>query len=280
MFNAMGMELYRMFKSRGFYVMAVIIAAAVMFTAYTEKEWEKTVMEEGIEYEQALPDTESLSVGMSVEAVTKPGQKMTVQNMLFANIKAKFFALFMVIFAVNFSIADLSSGYIKNIGGQVSCRRNLIVAKTAALFVYTVLCMVSFLVLQVLANRIIFGYVLMGDGAVLARYMLTQAFLHFALLMICMTVTLFLRSHAASMIVAIFLCMNVQSILYDGMDRLLSNVTGKDFHMAEHVVTGKISLLPLDMTGKECRGAVAVAAGFVAVMLAAGILNFEKRDIV
>lgn len=279
MFNAIGTELYRMFKSRGFYVMGIIIVAAVLFTAYTEREWEKKVAEGEYEYELTLDAESSVAMGMNVEAVTEPGEKITVGDMLFANMKAKFFALFMVIFAVNFSIADLSSGYIKNIGGQVSRRWNLIMAKAAALFIYTVLCMASFVVLQILANRIFFGYILMGDGAVLARYMLTQTFLHFALVIICMTVTMLLRSHAVSMIIAIFLCMNVQTILYGVIDKLLSNVMDKDFHIAEYTVTGKIALLPLDMTGKQSRGAIAVAAGFVVVMLAAGIFDFEKRDI-
>lgn len=283
MFNAIRMELYRMFKSRGFYVMGIIMAAAVFFTAYTEREWAKMMAEaEDGEYgyETVIVDAESMTIGMNVETVTEPGEKITVGDMLFANMKAKFFALFMVIFAVDFSIADINSGYIKNIGGQVSHRWKLVVAKAAALLAYTVLCMVSFIILQVLANRVFFGYVHMGDGAVLARYMLTQAFLHFALLMICMAVTIFLRSRAVSMIIAVFLCMNVQVILYGFIDKLITKVMDKDFHVAEYTVTGKIELLPLDMTGKAGMGAIAVAAGFVVVMMAAGILDFEKRDIV
>lgn len=47
-------------------------------------------------------------------------------DVFFSNAQGKFYALFLVIFAVMFATADIKSGYIKNIGGQVSQRGSLL----------------------------------------------------------------------------------------------------------------------------------------------------------
>lgn len=69
------------------------------------------------------------SVWSRVFLPTQPGEKVTVFDQVYANLQAKFVALFLVIFTVLFSSADIGSGYIKNIGGQVRSRRNLIFSK-------------------------------------------------------------------------------------------------------------------------------------------------------
>ena len=62
-------------------------------------------------------------------------------------------ALFLVIFTVLFSSADIGSGYIKNIGGQVRSRRNLIFSKASVLFVYTTVTMLLYFIIQILHSR-------------------------------------------------------------------------------------------------------------------------------
>ena len=72
------------------------------------------------------PTVDNINVGMMVTLPTEPGEKVTVYDIFFANSQGKFYALFLVIFAVMFSTADIGSGYIKNIGGQVQKRGTLI----------------------------------------------------------------------------------------------------------------------------------------------------------
>ncbi len=68
----------------------------------------------------AEPTAENINVGMMVTLPTEPGEKVTVYDIFFANSQGKFYALFFGDFCcVMFSTADIGSGYIKNIGGQV-----------------------------------------------------------------------------------------------------------------------------------------------------------------
>ena len=93
-------------------------------------------------------------MGMSVFLPTQPGEKVTVFDQVYANLQAKFVALFLVIFTVLFSSADIGSGYIKNIGGQVRSRRNLIFSKASVLFVYTTVTMLLYFIIQIVDGGI------------------------------------------------------------------------------------------------------------------------------
>ena len=50
---------------------------------------------------------ETINMGMSVFLPTQPGEKVTVFDQVYANLQAKFVALFLVIFTVLFSSADI-----------------------------------------------------------------------------------------------------------------------------------------------------------------------------
>ena len=83
--------------------------------------------------------------------------QVTVFDIFFGNSQGKFYALFLVIFAVLFSTADISSGYIKNIGGQVQSRGALAISRAIALAVFTIMTLAGVFVFQAVANGIIFG---------------------------------------------------------------------------------------------------------------------------
>ena len=95
---------------------------------------------------------DNINVGMMVTLPTEPGEKVTVYDIFFANSQGKLYALLLVIFTVLFSTADISSGYIKNIGGQVRNRGTLIFSRAIALAVFTVLTMAGAFLFQAAAN--------------------------------------------------------------------------------------------------------------------------------
>ena len=168
MLNMIKMDVYRMFRTKSMYVIWIILLASALLTSFlskidydaANKEWEKqqavesqadtdtdmqaadVVNAQDIEQQQAADsnkeqlsqqNTDNVNLGMSVELPTEPGKKVTVMDVFFSNAQGKFYALFLVIFAVMFATADIKSGYIKNIGGQVSQRGMLIVSRAVAL---------------------------------------------------------------------------------------------------------------------------------------------------
>lgn len=282
MLNIIKMDLYRMFRTKSLYVVWIVAAVAIIITTGLSKaDYEMTEQEAAAAQEEMAgsESQEQVQLGIAVMLPTEPGDKVTVSDVFYANTQAKFIALFLVIFVVIFATADINSGYIKNIGGQVKNRGSLILAKAVSLFVYTVFSMVGIIIMQAVSNQFILGYVVWGKGRELLLYTGTQILLHFALAIICMAVAVILRSNLISMVIAICLCMNMMIVLYSAADNLIRKAGVNNFQLIKYTVTGKIAMLPMRPTGSECMEAAAVAVGFIVVMTVVSSVVFRKRDI-
>lgn len=273
-----------MFRMKSFYVIGIILAAATFFTT-SMSVLDYNLMKEEAEqnsqvYEQEISsDEEPVNLGMDVTIPTRPGEMVTVYDQVYANLHGKFIALFMVIFAVLFSASDLSSGYIKNIGGQMKNRGNLILSKAVALFIYTILTMLFYLFVQTVAQAICFNEFQLGSIKNLAVYSAIQTLLHYALLLICMAITIITRSKVFSMTFAVLFCMNVMVILYSTVDKIVARFGIEDFNMLQYTVTGRMALLEMAPSAEGCIKAMVVAVLFGLAVIVLSSQIFRKRDI-
>ena len=283
MLNMIRMELYRMFKTKSLYVIWLVLAAGILFTTGLSADEMKTyTMEEKqemYEYATGQQKSDTVNLGMDVTVPTKPGDTVSVFDLFYGNIKGKFLALFMVIFAVLYSTADMTSGFIKNIVGQVRDRRGLVFAKGVSLFVYTVLTMLIFTGIQTISNALFFDELVFGPVKEFLQYAGIQTLLHFALLIIVMCIAIVLRNNVISMMLSVCLCMNVLVIFYSFLDNLIAKAHIKNFHVLEYTVTGNISFLETNVTAKMAVTALAVSIAFVIVMIEVCSTVFKKRDI-
>lgn len=283
MLNMIRMELYRMFKTKSMYVIWLVLAVGILFTTGLSADEMKTyTMEEKqemYEYATGQRESETVNLGMDVTVPTKPGDTVSVFDLFYGNIKGKFLALFMVIFAVLYSTADMTSGFIKNIAGQVRDRRGLVFAKGVSLFVYTVLTMLIFTGIQTISNALFFDELVFGPVKEFLQYAGIQTLLHFALVIIVMCIAIVLRNNVISMMLSVCLCMNVLVIFYSFLDNLIAKAHIKNFHVLEYTVTGNISFLETNVTAKMAVTALAVSIAFVIVMIEVCSTVFKKRDI-
>ena len=283
MLNMIRMELYRMFKTKSLYVIWLVLAAGILFTTGLSADEMKTyTMEEKqemYEYATGQQKSDTVNLGMDVTVPTKPGDTVSVFDLFYGNIKGKFLALFMVIFAVLYSTADMTSGFIKNIAGQVRDRRGLVFAKGVSLFVYTVLTMLIFTGIQTISNALFFDELVFGPVKEFLQYAGIQTLLHFALLIIVMCIAIVLRNNVISMMLSVCICMNVLVIFYSFLDNLIAKAHIKNFHVLEYTVTGNISFLETNVTAKMAVTALAVSIAFVIVMIEVCSTVFKKRDI-
>ena len=283
MLNMIRMELYRMFKTKSMYVIWLVLAVGILFTTGLSADEMKTyTMEEKqemYEYATGQRESETVNLGMDVTVPTKPGDTVSVFDLFYGNIKGKFLALFMVIFAVLYSTADMTSGFVKNIAGQVRDRRRLVFAKGVSLFVYTVLTMLIFTGIQTVSNALFFDEFVFGPVKEFLQYAGIQTLLHFALLIIVMCIAIVLRNNVISMMLSVCLCMNVLVIFYSFLDNMIAKAHIKNFHVLEYTVTGNISFLETNVTAKMAVTALAVSIAFVIVMIEVCSTVFKKRDI-
>lgn len=286
MLNMIRMDIYRLFRSKSMYVIWFIMALLFVMTTYMtrvdvrevqEQAEEMGLQEVSVEEADDLGDT---NVGMNVILPTKAGEKITVYDEVYANAQGHVMALFVVIFAVLFSTADLTSGYIKNVGGQVRHRGAMILSRSFAILVYIVFTLGFSVLFQALCNQIFLGYCKWGDLKQFGFYLMIQVILHFALGMVCMAVAVLIRNNVVSMIFAVCLCMNVMMLLYGLLDKVISKMGVKDFAIAEYTVTGRMGMLPMELAWKDGVPPFVISAVFIVVTLLVGSIVFEKRDVV
>lgn len=281
MLKMIKMDLYRMFRTKSMYVIWILLAAALLITtSLCKADYELLNEEDAMQQEQiAEPSADNINLGMMVTLPTELGEKVTVFDIFFANSQGKFYALFLVIFAVLFSTADISSGYIKNIGGQVRNKRSLIFSRSIALAVFTVLSMAGALLFQAVANCIVFGELEWGNTKAIIAYFVTELVLHYALVLICMAIAIVLKNNVISMVIAVCLTMNVMTIVYGLVNNAIQKIGIQNFQIYTYTITGKLSLLPMNPSGNECLAALGVAMAFIVIMLSASSAVFQKRDI-
>ena len=281
MLNMIKMDLYRMFRTKSMYVIWIVLAAALLITTSLCKiDYDLLNEEDAMQQEQiAEPTVDNINVGMMVTLPTEPGEMVTVFDIFFANSQGKFYALFLVIFAVMFSTADIGSGYIKNIGGQVRNRGSLIFSRSIALAVFTMLTMTGAFFFQAAANGIVFGELEWGNTKAILSYFVTELALHYALVLICMAIAIILKNNVASMVISVCLTMNVMTIVYGLVNSAVQKIGIQNFQIYKYTITGRLSLLPMNPGGNECLAAFGVAITFIVVMISASSVLFQKRDI-
>ena len=281
MLNMIKMDLYRMFRTKSLYVIWIVLAAILLITtSLCKTDYELLTEKDAMKQEQVTePTVDNINVGMMVTLPTEPGEKVTVFDIFFANSQGKFYALFLVIFAVLFSTADISSGYIKNIGGLVGNRGSLIFSRSIALSVFTVLTMTGAFLFQAAANCIVFGELELGNTKAILSYFVAELALHYALVLICMAIAIILKNNVISMVIAVCLSMNVMTIVYGVINSAIQKIGIQNFQIYKYTITGKLSLLPMNPSGNECLAAFGVAMVFIVIMISVSSVVFQKRDI-
>lgn len=281
MLNILKMDFYRMIHTKSMYIIWIILTGMLLFTTYLNaSEWES--MQEYTAQEQQIVELvsdDTVNIGMEVMLPTELGEKVTVYDQIYSNMRAKFFALFMVLFTVLFSTADVTSGYVKNIAGQVKDRSNLVISKAVVLIVFTVITMLGIILVQAIANRLFYGYLEWGSIRDFAGYTGMQMLLHCALVLVVMTLAIILKNNVWSIVIAVCLCMNLSVVLYSGIDKLLHGMGFKDFQLCKYTLTGNIELLSMNLGGKGYVTAFATGLVFLITMPVLSGYVFKKRDI-
>ena len=281
MLNIIKMDLYRMLKTKSMYVIWIVLAAILLITtSLCKTDYELSTEKDAMKQEQVTePTVDNINVGMMVTLPTEPGEKVTVYDIFFANSQGKLYALLLVIFTVLFSTADISSGYIKNIGGQIRNSGTLIFSRAIALAVFTVLTMAGAFLFQAAANGIFFGELEWGNTKAILSYFVTELALHYALVLICMAIAIILKNNVISMVIAVCLSMNVMTIVYGVINSVIQKIGIQNFQIYKYTITGKLSLLPMNPSGNECLAAFGVAIVFIVMMISVSSVVFQKRDI-
>ena len=296
MFNAIRMDVYRLFKTKSTYIILVImIAMSVMGTGLMSVMTEMTgaesqqvqteQMSDNADYagedDQFNEDTEGAQsqLSVSVSEIDPDENDNSVLSFAMSDISGLQAGLFIIIFTVLFSMADINSGFIKSIGGQVKGRGVLIVSKMAAIAIFTAIVIIADFLTELIAVNIFFDDAVVGSASEIVRLLSSQFVLNFALAILMMAIAIIIKNNVVSMIIGVCMCSGIFELIFMGINYLMDKIGFSDFDINNILITGKIQNVTIGANAADIGYALLTAAIYIAVSVLAVYSVFKHRDI-
>lgn len=296
MFNAIRMDVYRLFKTKSTYIILVImIALSVMgtglmsvMTEMTEAKGQQVQteqMSDNADYagddDQLYEDTEGAQsqVSVGVSEIDPDENDNSVLSFAMSDISGLQAGLFIIIFTVLFSMADINSGFIKSIGGQVKGRGVLIVSKMVAIAIFTAIVIIADFLTQLIAVNIFFDDAAVGSASEIVRLLSSQFVLNFALAVLMMAIAMIIKNNVVSMIIGVCMCSGIFELIFMGINYLMDKIGFNDFDINNILITGKIQNVTIGADASDIGYALLAAAIYIAVSVFAVYNVFKHRDI-
>lgn len=296
MFNAIRMDVYRLFKTKSTYIILVImIALSVMGTGLMSVMTEMTgaesqqvqteQMSDNADYagedDQFNEDTEGAQSQLSVSvSESDPDENdNSVLSFAMSDIAGLQAGLFIIIFTVLFSMADINSGFIKSIGGQVKGRGVLIVSKMVAIAIFTAIVIIADFLTELIAVNIFFDDAVVGSASEIVRLLSSQFVLNFALAVLMMAIAIIIKNNVVSMIIGVCMCSGIFELIFMGINYLMDKIGFSDFDINNILITGKIQNVTIGADAADIGYALLTAAIYIAVSVLAVYNVFKHRDI-
>lgn len=296
MFNAIRMDVYRLFKTKSTYIILVImIALSVMGTGLMSVMTEMTgaegqqvqteQMSDNADYagddDQLYEDTEGAQSQFSVSvSESDPDENdNSVLSFAMSDISGLQAGLFIIIFTVLFSMADINSGFIKSIGGQVKGRGVLIASKMVAIAIFTAIVIIADFLTQLIAVNIFFDDAVVGSASEIVRLLSSQFVLNFALAVLMMAIAMIIKNNVVSMIIGVCMCSGIFELIFMGINYLMDKIGFNDFDINNILITGKIQNVTIGADASDIGYALLTAAIYIAVSVFAVYNVFKHRDI-
>ncbi len=296
MFNAIRMDVYRLFKTKSTYIILVImLAMSVMGTGLMSVMTEMTgaerqqvqteQMSDNADYagedDQFNEDTEGAQsqLSVSVSEIDPDENDNSVLSFAMSDISGLQAGLFIIIFTVLFSMADINSGFIKSIGGQVKGRGVLIVSKMAAIAIFTAIVIIADFLTELIAVNIFFDDAVVGSASEIVRLLSSQFVLNFALAVLMMAIAIIIKNNVVSMIIGVCMCTGIFELIFMGINYLMDKIGFSDFDINNILITGKIQNVTIGADAADIGYALLTAAIYIAVSVLAVYNVFKHRDI-
>lgn len=296
MFNAIRMDVYRLFKTKSTYIILVImLAMSVMGTGLMSVMTEMTgaerqqvqteQMSDNADYagedDQFNEDTEGAQsqLSVSVSEIDPDENDNSVLSFAMSDISGLQAGLFIIIFTVLFSMADINSGFIKSIGGQVKGRGVLIVSKMAAIAIFTAIVIIADFLTELIAVNIFFDDAVVGSASEIVRLLSSQFVLNFALAILMMAIAIIIKNNVVSMIIGVCMCTGIFELIFMGINYLMDKIGFNDFDINNILITGKIQNVTIGADAADIGYALLTVAIYIVVSVLAVYNVFKHRDI-
>lgn len=282
MINYIKMDLFRLFKSKSFYICTMVFmfltASSIMEIRTIEKEGlENYYGEDYEEIKESVESGDTIEMGITYDSVELLVDGITLRSCISANYSGSVIILMILLLFSIFICGEYTTGYIKNTITLPKHRWYFNVSKlVTALVVFLIENLIA-MGMFVFSIYCIFDKASVGDLGSLGTYLVLQMFLTLGLCAFMIMICNLFKSTTLNVVMAILvavqvLTMPVIAILCQGLKFKYTTVS--KFFMSVTTRT-----LPLNITGRAATETLALGiVGIIGYMILSNIL-ITKKDI-
>lgn len=279
MIRLIKMNIYRALHSKSTWILLIVTMAFALFTAYMEKT-DLDMMKDSYDMINDAAEEDEISMGIVVQTpdIREDGTEPYILEFVCADIGSCILCISVTIFAVIFVNAEYSSGFVKNIAGQVKRRWVLYASKMVVIMIFTMLFMIVYAVAQTITLSIFLENPDLGANIIgsTVKYALAEWCLYSAFasgLVLAVTV---LNNTPIGIIWGLLSSLGFGTIVGGFINRV---VDSNGFNICEYFVTENIGSLVRTGTASEYVNALILALAFFTVYNLLGIIWVNKKDI-
>lgn len=278
MFNLIKMDLHRLSRSFSTYIMIVLAASLAFFTVYMTNH-ELNIVKENPPAVTETTDTDSDENTFGIVVDTNPmwiSGDIDFSEMLGVQVRSDMALILVSIFVTLFVAAERKNGFIKNIAGQFHNRSIMVAAKLVAVAVQVLILFVTFVSFILVSSFIFWGdRLVLSSVSELLQIVGIQYLLHFAFACLITFLCLLSNSSAFSMTIGILLCSSLGTLVYNIIDRVISN----SFRIEKYMLEVNISYIGAGVSSDVAARAIVVGISYILVTMILSMLTVQKRDI-
>lgn len=273
MLKTIKMDLYRMFRSKSFYVTLFITFIIVVVSVITIKIVLNNDNLKNI-YDQGMEVSDSVKVGIDTGMVNMDSTELTLGDLFSSSVGGASLAVVVVIFTIIFVCSEHNSGYIKNVISRKGYRDYFTFSKAISMAIYLLITLLGAAVLIGISSSLLLDNFTLGNMYEFASYFFTQYLLHFSLVMLVIFLCNLSRNMAISMAVGICICSGMLGLLTGLLDRLKLNIV-----FSNYLVTTNMKLLPIPYNATIYTRAILVSLVVTFVFGISSIILMRKQDV-
>lgn len=247
MLNLIKMDLYRMFSMASFYVIICLFSIECVLMVYS------STMESNPLY-------------------------LSIADLIMTTTSTPFITLFTGIFSALFLIADKSSQFIKNYGGQLKHRCSRIFSKIICIIIYNILFSAITILLLIVSDKIFKTNLELGFDADFFRYYALAFLGNIAFCIVIVLISTLFKSTIPVVILPILISTSVFSIIFSGVDNILHRI-GIDFSTQKYMLSENIYNLPWIEGTDNISFFVLLFLGYSIISAILSCIIFKKKDI-
>ena len=229
MLNIIKMDLYKMFKSKSFYFLNIVLLSISLFVGIFTA---KTIM---MNYEDAQDSNISWSGEDTLssndplltekeyyEIQSDMVKNMDVQELIIIQYSYGIATILLAIFLSIMVCSELDTGFIKNIIPLKSSRASLVLSKNIIALLFIVIQIGVSLIGSIACTMLISGRVNIIDSKSLMIYLSLQALLRIAFASLIISISYMFKSKSTTMSIGIILALNVHGLFLNILDKVIN----------------------------------------------------------